>query len=40
MKDFFQNLKVEFRITIGDEWDAYIAKSDKLSLLNYLCYVS
>lgn len=27
MEDFFKNVKIEFRLTIGEDWDDYIAKS-------------
>lgn len=27
MQSFFKNVKIEFRLTIGENWDDYIAKS-------------
>ena len=27
MREFFENVQIEFRITIGEQWDDYLAKS-------------
>ena len=36
MNEFFKNISFELRITIGENWVNYIAKSKKLTLLKDL----
>jgi len=36
MREFFENVKVEFRITIGENWEDYLAKSQDGALLKDL----
>ena len=36
MNHFLENVNIEFRITIGENWDNYVAKSQKGPLLKDL----
>lgn len=35
MSDFFTQVPFEFRLTIGDKWENYVAKSAPEPLLNF-----
>lgn len=37
MKQFWDSMSVEFRITIGTEWDNYVASSIETDLFKNLC---
>ena len=37
MKQFWESMSIEFRITIGTDWDNYVASSVETELLKNLC---